>query len=63
MTEAVVRENPFKDRGRWYWRSEEQHVNGPYVSQMEALYALLRHCDKRTRWQRLWAAWLEFIHS
>ena len=57
------RENPFKDRGRWYWRNEAQHINGPYNSQMEALRALLRHVDHRTRWQCLWDAIVEFYRD
>lgn len=58
-----IRVNPFMDRGQWFWRTETQHVNGPYETQVEALGALLRHVDPKTRWQRLWSAWLEFIHS
>lgn len=58
-----IRQNPFLDRGQWYWRSEEQNVNGPYQSQMEALRALIRYCDKLTRWQRLCVALREFVYA
>lgn len=60
---ADIRVNPFMDRGQWFWRNAEQRVNGPYRTQVEALGALLRHCDPRNKWQRLWAAVMEFIRS
>jgi hypothetical protein len=58
-----LRANPFLDRGQWYWRNEDQRINGPYRTQHEALLSLLRWLDKRTRWQKLWEAILEFIHA
>lgn len=50
--ERELRLNPFCDRGKWYWRDEAEVSSGPYGSQMDALRALLRHCDKRGRWAK-----------
>lgn len=58
-----LRQNPFFDHGRWYWRTENQNINGPYTTQVEALRALLRHCDTRSRWLKLKEAFREFVQS
>lgn len=59
----TARINPFMDHGQWFWRTETQQINGPYLTQVDALAALLRHCNPRGRWQRLGDALKEFIHS
>lgn len=38
-----LRENPFMHAGFWYWRDERDEAHGPYTSQQEALFAVLRH--------------------
>lgn len=45
-----MRQNPFMDRGRWYWRDDNQVSHGPFPDQITALRGLIRHCDKRSRW-------------
>lgn len=58
-----LRLNPFMDRGQWYWRDEKQVAVGPYPDQMGALRDLMRHCDKRSRWERLKSLMWEFIRA
>lgn len=57
------RTNPFCSLGRWYWRDIEQHAHGPYCSQTDALRDLLRHCDMRSRWERVKELIGELIHA
>jgi hypothetical protein len=56
-----IRQNPFQDRGQWWWRDENQEAHGPYANQTDALRGLLYHCDKRSRWTVLKELIREFI--
>ena len=56
-----LRANPFRDRGKWWWRDENQVAHGPYPDQTDALYGLLRHYDQRNRWVKLKEALREFV--
>lgn len=58
-----LRENPFRDRGGWYWRNAEQRVNGPYNTQQEALLSLMRSLDTRSKWRKFTDLMREFIQS
>jgi hypothetical protein len=55
-----LRANPYCDRGEWFWSDENDFVYGPYYSQRDALYDLLRYWDDQalTWTARVWA-WLK----
>ena len=45
--------NPFQHASLWYWTDEKTYAHGPYDTQLEALFALLRHI--RVPWyMRMW---------
>lgn len=60
-TEDQLRANPFRDRGEWFWRDDNQVAHGPFPSQIAALRGLLRHMDDRGRWVKLKEAFQEFM--
>lgn len=63
MPPNEIRQNPFLDRGRWYWRDEHQVAHGPFVHQMEALREMIMYMDPRSRWERFKALVKELIHA
>lgn len=58
-----MRQNPFCDRGKWFWRDDNQVAHGPFPTQVAALRGLLRHCDKRGKWVVFKELVQEFVHA
>lgn len=57
-----VRQNPFKDRGKWYWRDEKDVSHGPYLDQPTAIKDLLKHCGPyESKWQKVRALIKELV--
>jgi len=51
--------NPFQHAGFWYWTDEDMISHGPYQTQRDALWSLMRHIDPPW-WAKLWALLKEF---
>jgi hypothetical protein len=70
MTEHL-RQNPYRDGGKWYWIDETGDISQPYDRQSEALRDLADYCiyldtgkvPFRWRWKRFMKLVSEFIHS
>ncbi len=52
---GIIRENPWKHMGQWYWTDQELKTHGPYPTQTAALRGLLRYIDPPW-WVRMWYA-------
>lgn len=54
-----LKANPYTFASLWFWDDAEGKEHGSYPTQMDALYALLRHMNPPW-WKRWWGTWKEF---
>ncbi len=58
------RANPYYAAGSFWWQDGMSYIHGPYLSEQDALGALLRHQGPRpSRWARFKQLVREFIHA
>ena len=58
------RANPYRAAGSFWWQDGMSYIHGPYLTEQDALVALLRHQGPpQTRWARFKRLVWEFIHS
>jgi hypothetical protein len=49
--------NPFQYNDCWFWTDDREKCHGPYMSQTEALLALLRFMSPpwhKRMWRKIW---------
>lgn len=54
-----LRENPYLDRGKYFYRDLNQISHGPFKTYGAALRALLYEIDRRSKWVVLKNLWQE----